>query len=142
LTDGDIDNLVDWGFNLVRLGVMWEAVERTQGSYNQTYLAEVDKIINRLGEKGIYTMVDGHQDVFARKMCGEGMPNFYFPEEQLDHTCDAAPIGWIIEAVGACKSINSYGFRRDENNNPLIEDCQKNMFAGYYASPEAVSAFD
>ena len=27
LTDEDIDNLVGWGFNFVRLGVMWEAVE-------------------------------------------------------------------------------------------------------------------
>jgi len=26
LTDDDITNLVDWGFNFVRLGVMWEAV--------------------------------------------------------------------------------------------------------------------
>ena len=28
LTDKDIDDLVKWGFNFVRLGVMWEAVER------------------------------------------------------------------------------------------------------------------
>jgi len=60
LTDQDIDDLVDWGFNLVRLGVMWEAVERTPGVFNETYLDEVDKLINRLGEKGIYTLVDAH----------------------------------------------------------------------------------
>jgi endoglycosylceramidase len=34
LTDKDIDQLVDWGFNLVRLGVMWEAVETQRGVYN------------------------------------------------------------------------------------------------------------
>mmetsp|Transcript_23110 Transcript_23110/g.17529 ORF Transcript_23110/g.17529 Transcript_23110/m.17529 type:complete len:96 (+) Transcript_23110:10-297(+) len=28
LNDEDIDNLVEWGFNFMRLGVMWEAVER------------------------------------------------------------------------------------------------------------------
>jgi endoglycosylceramidase len=28
LTDSEIDDLVGWGFNFVRLGVMWEAVER------------------------------------------------------------------------------------------------------------------
>ena len=60
LTDEDIDNLVRWGFNLVRLGVMWEAVERTPGAFNLTYLGEVEKLINRLGEKGIYTLVDAH----------------------------------------------------------------------------------
>ncbi len=34
LTDADIDNLQKWGFNLVRLGVMWEAVEVSPGKYN------------------------------------------------------------------------------------------------------------
>lgn len=34
LTDAEIDNLVGWGFNFVRLGVMWEAVERSQGTFN------------------------------------------------------------------------------------------------------------
>jgi hypothetical protein len=30
-----------------------------------------------LGEFGIYTMVDAHQDVMARIACGEGIPDFY-----------------------------------------------------------------
>lgn len=60
LTDKDIDDLVRWGFNFVRLGVMWEAVERAPGVYNMTYLEEVNGLINKLGEKGIYTLVDAH----------------------------------------------------------------------------------
>ena len=34
LNDQDIQNLADWGMNFVRLGVMWEAVERTEGVYD------------------------------------------------------------------------------------------------------------
>lgn len=60
LTDDDILALKNWGFNFVRLGVMWEAVERAPGVYNETYLEEVDKLITRLGDQGIYTMVDAH----------------------------------------------------------------------------------
>jgi endoglycosylceramidase len=56
---------------------MWEAVEREAGKYNETYLDEVEDLINRLGEAGIYSLVDAHQDVLARTICGEGMPNFY-----------------------------------------------------------------
>lgn len=52
--------MVDWGFNLVRLGVMWEAVERTEGVFDMEYLAEVNELINTLGAAGIYTMVDMH----------------------------------------------------------------------------------
>lgn len=38
LNEEDIANLVKWGQNLVRLGVMWEAVERTEGVYDDDYL--------------------------------------------------------------------------------------------------------
>ena len=66
LTNADIKNLVDWGFNFVRLGVMWEAVETAPGEYNQTYIQEIDKLITKLGKAGIYTLVDAHQDLLAR----------------------------------------------------------------------------
>lgn len=80
LNQFDIDNLRKWGMNFVRLGVMWEAVETKPGVYDQDYLDKVESLINRLGEAGIYTLVDAHQDVFARSFCGEGMPDFYAKE--------------------------------------------------------------
>lgn len=80
LNEQDILNLQSWGINFVRLGVMWEAVERTKGVYDTNYLQQIDALITRLGEAGIYTLVDMHQDVFARIMCGEGFPDFYAKE--------------------------------------------------------------
>ena len=80
LNDEDIANLKKWGMNFVRLGVMWEGVERQAGVYDTEYLAKVDALITRLGEAGIYTLVDAHQDVFARTICGEGVPDFYAKE--------------------------------------------------------------
>ena len=38
LTAEDIANLKKWGFNFVRLGVMWEAVETEPGVYDWQYL--------------------------------------------------------------------------------------------------------
>mmetsp|Transcript_28885 Transcript_28885/g.5232 ORF Transcript_28885/g.5232 Transcript_28885/m.5232 type:complete len:95 (-) Transcript_28885:1636-1920(-) len=34
----DLEYMNEWGFNFVRLGVMWEAVERQPNWYNTTYL--------------------------------------------------------------------------------------------------------
>lgn len=65
LNEKDLDDLQRWGFNLVRLGVMWEAVERAPGKYDEEYLQKINHLIMQLGERGIYTMVDAHQDVFA-----------------------------------------------------------------------------
>lgn len=44
----------------MRLGVMWEAVERTEGVYDTDYLQKIDSLITKLGEAGIYTLVDMH----------------------------------------------------------------------------------
>jgi len=40
-----------------------------------------------------------------------------------------------------CKPMSEYGFRYDDNGDPLIEDCQKNTFFIYYSSPEALTLF-
>jgi len=146
LNDEDIINLKSWGMNFVRLGVMWEAVERTEGVYDYEYLKAVNALITKLGEAGIYTLVDMHQDVFARSICGEGFPDFYAKEAYGKHP---ACLNWLVdkklepyyEMLGFCKNMNSYGYRVDENGDYLIEDCQKAFFATYYSSPQSMQAF-
>jgi endoglycosylceramidase len=81
VNDQDLDKMVEWGFNFVRLGVMWEAVERDPDTYNMTYLDEVEKLVNRLGQRGIYVILDAHQDILARRLCGEGIPDFYAQQQ-------------------------------------------------------------
>ena len=60
LNDEDIANLVKWGMNFVRLGVTWESVERTMGQYDEAYLDKINTLINKLGDAGIYTLIDAH----------------------------------------------------------------------------------
>lgn len=110
LNDEDIENMVKWGFNFVRLGVMWEAVERQKGVYDETYLANVNALINKLGARGIYTMVDAHQDVFARSICGEGMPTFYISDDVIDHTCQGPDLPWATALYGKCVPMSSFKF--------------------------------
>lgn len=43
---------------------------------NTTYLDEIERIIDRLHDNGIETIVDLHQDVLAPKVCGEGTPDW------------------------------------------------------------------
>eukprot|EP00347_Sterkiella_histriomuscorum_P017920 403347472 len=145
LTDKEIDDLVKWGFNLVRLGVMWEAVETSPGVYDQAYLDSVTDLVNKLGQKGVFTLIDAHQDVFARRMCGEGMPNFYVTPEVLQHDCPSGFMSWVLDEVGVfsdCKELSKYNFTYDKDNNPNIQDCQQRGFWNYYASPESASAFE
>ena len=55
---------------------MWPGVEPTQGSYNETYLDELDKIVTMSASKGVYTLLDMHQDVLSEYFCGEGIPSW------------------------------------------------------------------
>jgi endoglycosylceramidase len=130
-----------WGLNFIRLGVMWEAVETAPGVFDHEYLGKIDDLINQLGESGIHVLVDSHQDVGSRNLCGEGFPTFYTDEASLNHSCDS--IGEMVwEMLGSCKSFKAYGYRTDAKGLPLIEDCQKLPFGNYYKTPEAISLYD
>ena len=131
-TPHDLETMKRLGFNSVRLGVIWEAVEKSPGEYDYDYLDKIEEIINTLGKNGIYTMVDAHQDVFSRNFCGEGVPYFYVNEMGYDKKCTAGALTRILDFVGVCKTIEDFNFRLDENGLPLIEDCVKHNFADYH----------
>jgi aryl-phospho-beta-D-glucosidase BglC (GH1 family) len=60
LTSDDIDKLQEWGATVVRLAMFWEAVEMGDGDYDEKYLRDMEKLIKKLGKKGIYTIIDSH----------------------------------------------------------------------------------
>jgi len=107
---------------------MWEGVEREAGVYDMAYLDKIEDLINKMGEAGIYTLVDAHQDVFARTMCGEGIPDFYAMEVIGEHPSCINPIAdkllkRFYEKEGICADMNDLNYRVDENGDFLIEDC-------------------
>jgi hypothetical protein len=70
---------------------MWPGVETSRGNYSISYLETMQTIVEKLGNKGIFTLVDCHQvccihsflkynicsqDLLSRKFCGEGAPDY------------------------------------------------------------------
>ena len=140
-TEQDLETMKRLGFNSIRFGVIWEAVEKAPGVYDYEYLDKVENIINTLGKNGIYTLIDAHQDVFSRTFCGEGVPYFYVNEIGYDNKCDASALTRILGFVGVCKTLEDFNFRYDENGLPLIEDCVKHNFADYHMIAGFSSAY-
>ena len=66
-TREDFAQLQDWGFNLARYLVFWEAIEPEDGCFDEAYLAATLERIGWLGELGIDALVDLHQDLYARR---------------------------------------------------------------------------
>lgn len=75
-SDKDAELLRDYGFNAVRLGVMWAAIEPTRGQYDSNYLESIRGTIRLLAKYGIYTLLDFHQDGFSTKNGGSGFPEW------------------------------------------------------------------
>lgn len=70
-----IQFIADHGFNVVRLGIFWAAIEPTPNHYNDAYLANIKKTIQLLAKHHIYTLIDFHQDGFSSKdSYGAGEP--------------------------------------------------------------------
>lgn len=61
-------NLKQWGFNVVRLGLMWSGLMPAKDYVNQTYLDEIVTIVNNLASYGIYVIIDLHQDMLSSKL--------------------------------------------------------------------------
>ncbi len=126
---------------------MWEAVERQPGVYDDAYLDKVETLINRLGEAGIYTLVDQHQDMFARNICGEGFPDFYAKQVIGKNPSCFSPLidsllKPVLDKLGFCKDMSSYGYQLDENDNPLISECTKLNYVYYYGTTDSINAYD
>jgi len=71
----------------------------------------VDKLVTFMGESGVYSIIDAHQDLFARRLCGEGVPNFYAVD--LDHNCDYNAVSQLAQTVGMCVPMKDYNFTYD-----------------------------
>jgi endoglycosylceramidase len=126
--EDDAALLKKWGMNVIRLGVMWPGIEYTRGSYNQTYLNIMKKIVDVAAMYGIYTLVDMHQDSFCEKHCGEGVPLW------------AAQSPQIPDDHGFPEPLDK-PYKLDKDGIPTPQDCGKHdwfLYSFTFASSKAV----
>lgn len=66
------------GFNIIRFGITWDAVEPQPGKYNDDYLDSLAKILDKCAENGFYCYLDMHQDLYSsfedKDGFGDGAP--------------------------------------------------------------------
>jgi endoglycosylceramidase len=93
----DASRIASLGFDVVRLGIVWEGLEPGSGGANDAaictpgtpgdptefnaaaldaYLERVKSTVDLLGSYGIYTLLDMHQDLYSSAFGGEGAPTW------------------------------------------------------------------
>jgi endoglycosylceramidase len=71
------------GFNAVRLGVIWKAVEPQPGVFDDSYLARIAATVSTLGSHGVLSLLDFHQDQYNEEFQGEGAPDWAVNDDGL-----------------------------------------------------------
>jgi endoglycosylceramidase len=72
----DVARLREWGFNTIRLGVTWKALEPERGPLRDEYVAELVKLVRLAARGGLWVLVDMHQDEWSEKYRGNGAPEW------------------------------------------------------------------
>ena len=84
--EDDADAIQSIGWNFVRLILSWSLVEPEPGVYDESYLDEVEAVVRMLESRGIYTLIDLHEDAWGPTL--EARPDEECPEGTLP------AVGW------------------------------------------------
>ena len=85
-TEEDADMVAAMGWNMVRLLLSWSRVEPSPGEYDEAYLDEIAVSVGMLRERGIYTLIDLHQDAWG--------PSLVAPPDQICPSGTRPAGGW------------------------------------------------
>jgi endoglycosylceramidase len=96
------------GFNAVRVGVIWKAVEPQPGVYDDAYLNEIVRTVRTLARRGIYSLLDFHQDMYNERFQGEGAPD------------------WAVQDAGLPNP--KFGFPGNYVGNPALQHALDQFF--------------
>jgi endoglycosylceramidase len=89
-----MDRAARWGIDVLRVPFTWAALEPTQGMNDADWLSRFDQFLAAAWARGIWTVVDFHQDVYSEVFCGDGFPGWTVPDAgPPHHDCS----GWSFE---------------------------------------------
>jgi endoglycosylceramidase len=109
------------GFNAVRVGVIWKAVEPEPGVYDNGYVEQIAETVQTLASHGIVSLLDFHQDLYNELFEGEGAPD------------------WAVQDGGLPNP--SLGFPGNYFGNPAMQKSFDNFWANS-AGPGGVGLLD
>ena len=77
IVESDVEReAVEFGNNFVRYLIFWDGVEPERGVYDETYLDKVEERVNWYTSRGMYVMLDMHQDLYSIVFGGDGAPEW------------------------------------------------------------------
>jgi endoglycosylceramidase len=136
------DAIASLGFNVVRLLVIYEAAEPVRGCYNEEYLAIYDRMVAAFAARGIRVIVDSHQDLYSRRLCGDGLPDWVLPEPYRDRPTRADCQLWSLRyfTYPVARTADQLWLNQDGVRDRYVAFFQ--MLAKRYQDQPAVIGFE
>ncbi len=111
-----------WGMSSIRLLLVWEAVEPQPGQYDDAYLDSVARVLEWCEARGMYAVIDMHQDMWSRRFGGDGAPAWADVDSLL---VPNTPVGFPLNYLNPDVAASFDRFYRD----PAIRDAFVAMWA-------------
>jgi endoglycosylceramidase len=87
------------GFDVVRVGVIYAAVEPRPGVFSASYVDSIASTVSLLAREGVYSLLDFHQDQLSTGFGGEGFPAWSVETNGLPPRRYVFPLGYTDSAA-------------------------------------------
>jgi endoglycosylceramidase len=96
-----------WGFNCVRLGLIWAGLEPKPGVYDEAYLRGLGRILDRAHERELLVLLDMHQDLYS-SLYADGAPAWATLHEDRPHIVGEIWSDAYMESPAVQVSIDNF----------------------------------
>lgn len=120
--DADWDLMASRGFSVVRLLITWSRVSPTRGTIDQGYLDQVQQHVDAAAARGIYTVIDMHQDAYSASIATAAAGDCA-PGTAPAKGWDGAP-AWatLTDGLSTCLAGS------DRNSSPAVNRAWNNFY--------------
>ena len=113
LTAADFRRMRSWGFNTIRLGVIWAGLEPQRGQIDQDYINHLQAIVALAARERFWVLLDMHQDLYAERFTGEGAPEWAVLDDGIPFTPAAGDFALNYASPAVGRAFTSFWTDRD-----------------------------
>jgi endoglycosylceramidase len=134
----------EWGFNCIRLGVIWDGVEPEPGKYNDSYLDEIENQVRKASGLGLYVLLDMHQDLYS-VIFSDGAPEWATMTDGEPHFTGAIWSDSYFLSPAVQRAFDNFWANKPAPDGIGIQDHYANMWrfvAERFAGNNTVIGYD
>ncbi len=77
IAESDVEReATEYGFNVVRYLIFWDAIEPQKDQFDQAYIDRIETRVNWYTSRRMYVLLDMHQDLYSIFLGGDGAPEW------------------------------------------------------------------